>query len=297
MPFFSIIISTYNRADLVVETIESVLEQQFQDFEIVLIDDGSTDQTKEVIRQKYGSNEKVKYYWQENAERGVARNHGLRKAAGKYAIIFDSDDLMLPDCLAVFKKYIDSNQGINFLAAKFKFFLDGKTYRSPIHDLKEGWYDGEMYLKGQVTGIMICLRKDKEGLRYFVEDRAYATLEDWIFLVQNLLNEKIYLIDKVTMLVNDHPGRSMKADNRVIIDKRLLAMNWITENVSLNEKQRKTVEGNSYYFCSIHSYLDADRKAGMNYLKKAIDNIGINTQIIKLYIKILIGRNMIRRLR
>ena len=80
-PFISIIIPTYNRAHLIEHTILSLLRQSFQDYEILIMDDGSTDNTEDVIKPFLS--DKFFYYKKENAERAAARNYGAEKAKGK----------------------------------------------------------------------------------------------------------------------------------------------------------------------------------------------------------------------
>ena len=73
-PFFSIIIPTYNRAFILPETIKSIVNQTFTDWEVLIIDDGSKDNTKEVIEEISKKQNKIKYHYQINSERSVARN-------------------------------------------------------------------------------------------------------------------------------------------------------------------------------------------------------------------------------
>ena len=97
-PFFSVIIPTYNRAKLVCEAIESVFNQTFKDFELLIVDDGSTDNTKEVLKP-YLSDPRVKYIYQENKKRAVARNNGIRNSKSEWIAFLDSDDLWIEDHL------------------------------------------------------------------------------------------------------------------------------------------------------------------------------------------------------
>ena len=95
MTYFSIILPTYNRAQRLPIAIESVLNQTFVDFELIIIDDGSTDNTDTVIHS-YSDN-RIKYYRnKENKERCISRNIGIEKASGKYICFLDSDDYHLP---------------------------------------------------------------------------------------------------------------------------------------------------------------------------------------------------------
>jgi glycosyltransferase involved in cell wall biosynthesis len=89
---FSIIIPTYNRAEIIGKTIESALGQTFQNFEIIVVDDGGTDNTEEVIQAFYSP--KLSYYKKENAERAAARNFGAARGKGNYVTFLDSDDIL-----------------------------------------------------------------------------------------------------------------------------------------------------------------------------------------------------------
>ena len=97
-PLISVIIPTYNRAPLLLEAVDSVLRQTFQGYELILIDDGSNDRTREAL-EAHG--DRLIYYYQDNQGVSAARNQGLRLARGHFIAFLDSDDLWLPDKLAV----------------------------------------------------------------------------------------------------------------------------------------------------------------------------------------------------
>jgi len=90
MPKVSVIIPTYNRAHTIAKAINSVLNQTFKDFELIVVDDGSTDDTKSIIGVFEDS--RIRYVWQENQERSAARNTGIRISQGEYISLLDSDD-------------------------------------------------------------------------------------------------------------------------------------------------------------------------------------------------------------
>src|SRR3712207_3515162 len=97
-PLVSVIIPCYNQAHYLGETIESVLNQTHQNLEIVVVDDGSTDNTAEVA----SSYPQVKLLQQENQGRpAVGRNNGFRASSGEYIVFLDSDDRLVPDALEV----------------------------------------------------------------------------------------------------------------------------------------------------------------------------------------------------
>jgi GT2 family glycosyltransferase len=121
MAFFSVVIPTFNRCDLLTKTLESIFAQNCTDFEVIVIDDGSTDGTTEYVR---GLGNKVRLFEQTNRGAGPARNLGATHANGKYLAFLDSDDLWFPWTLEVYKEVIEQNHEPSFIAGKPFIFSD-----------------------------------------------------------------------------------------------------------------------------------------------------------------------------
>ncbi len=92
-PLISVIIPTYNRANFLGEAIESVLSQTYKNLEVIIIDDGSTDDTRQLI-EKY-TDKRIIYLYQEHGGTSAARNKGIQEAKGEYIAFLDSDDIWL----------------------------------------------------------------------------------------------------------------------------------------------------------------------------------------------------------
>jgi glycosyltransferase involved in cell wall biosynthesis len=112
-PVVSVIIPTFNREKFVGKAIQSVLVQSFPDFEIIIVDDGSTDGTTEVV--KSFSADRLQYIYQPNHGRSNARNHALRLARGRYIAFLDSDDLYLPGKLELQVNYLDCHPDVGMV--------------------------------------------------------------------------------------------------------------------------------------------------------------------------------------
>lgn len=106
-PIFSVIIPTRNRSALLRKCVESVIRQKFQDWELIVIDDGSEDDTAELV--KGFVDERIQYYFQEHKERSSARNHGIVEASGRYVCFIDDDDYVLDNYLQDFYDYYEAN--------------------------------------------------------------------------------------------------------------------------------------------------------------------------------------------
>lgn len=113
-PFFSVIISTYNRAEMLQRALDSLLKQTEESWEAIIIDDGSEDNTSEIVIP-YLKNSKIRYYYQENQGVAAAKNWGIQLAEGKFITFLDSDDDYATEHLFTRKKILTENPEINFL--------------------------------------------------------------------------------------------------------------------------------------------------------------------------------------
>lgn len=118
MPRVSVIIPTYNSARFIAATIDSVLAQSYRDFEIIVVDDGSTDDTRRVLQPYL---DRIRYIHQPNSERSVARNHALRHAAGEYVAFLDSDDLWAPEKLARQTAVLDAHPQVSLAFTRARY--------------------------------------------------------------------------------------------------------------------------------------------------------------------------------
>jgi glycosyltransferase involved in cell wall biosynthesis len=122
-PTVSVIIPTYNRAGYVVEAIESVLAQTYKNIEIVVIDDGSTDDTPEMLKPY---KEKIKYIYTENGGPARARNIGMKEAAGEYIAFLDSDDLYYPFKTEIQVAFLQKNPDVALVCSELSAINDEK---------------------------------------------------------------------------------------------------------------------------------------------------------------------------
>ena len=141
-PFFSVVIPLYNRADIVGDTIRSVQAQDWQDFEIVVVDDGSRDNPAPVI-EAIGDH-RVRYIRQDNAGGGAARNRGIEAARGRHIAFLDSDDLFLPGKLSIMAAALKDDDGRTVLYSRMKVDRGVDRYWiRPDRGIREGEDVGE----------------------------------------------------------------------------------------------------------------------------------------------------------
>jgi glycosyltransferase involved in cell wall biosynthesis len=119
MPSVSVVIPTYNNAGFITEAFNSVLAQSFDDYEVIVVDDGSTDQTRDVVS---GFGPRIRYHYQANQGLAVARNTGLRLATGDYLTYLDADDVWERDNLLVKMRVLQADPGLGGVFSEFVIF-------------------------------------------------------------------------------------------------------------------------------------------------------------------------------
>ncbi|MEX0769352.1 MAG: glycosyltransferase [Balneolaceae bacterium] len=105
---FSVIIPVYNRPEEVDELLESLTRQSFTDFEVLIVEDGSTRPCREIV-DKYREELKVRYFYKENSGQGFSRNYGFERAEGEYFVVFDSDCLIPPHYFKTVARYLEKH--------------------------------------------------------------------------------------------------------------------------------------------------------------------------------------------
>ena len=178
---FSIIIPCYNQANFLNECYISILSQLYENWEAIFINDGSTDETEQVLKRLSNYDSKVKIYSKENGGLSSARNFGINKATGDYFLFLDCDDMLLPNCLSRIQHEIETKQDLHLIQVGYRHICQNGTvvYRvvTPTENhnlLPEIFYNN----LGPVHSF--CIHKDivlKTGLF----DETLKSCEDWDF--------------------------------------------------------------------------------------------------------------------
>ncbi|MFD1000108.1 glycosyltransferase family 2 protein [Ohtaekwangia kribbensis] len=209
-PPVSIIIPAFNSANYIVETINSVLQQSMQDFEIIVVDDGSTDQLKEVLAP-FIVKKQIKYIAQANLGVSAARNHGFKKSRGQYIAFLDADDVWLNDNLeARLNKFKSGDFGLVHADA---FVIDEKSNKLPqILSGKEGNILNDILAWNgtQVPGPSSILVKREVVDTVGLFDEQLSTSADQDFFIRVAAQYKIGRVDKVTWMYRIHTNNMHK---------------------------------------------------------------------------------------
>lgn len=232
-PEISVIIPTYNRASMVVEAVESVLAQDMTDFELIVINDGSTDETEEKL-SVYGS--RLKYYQQENAGVSAARNRGVTFAAAPLIAFLDSDDLWLPSKLQVQHTYMTENPEIHICQTEEIWWRNGRRVNPRKHHQKAS---GDIFQRSLdlclVSPSAVMMRRELfQKVGYFDEELPMA--EDYDLWLRVAVDYPVVLLPEP--LVIKRGGHSDQLSARKGIDRyRIEALEKLLNSGRLSPEQ------------------------------------------------------------
>lgn len=213
----SIITPCYNGAKYIGETIDSVISQTYLDWEMIIVDDGSKDNSAQIVREYAEKDSRITLVQQENAGSAAARNNGIRRAEGQYIALLDADDLWHPDFLEKQIAFMKEKDAVCVFCSYRRIDENSKeimrpTYAKPVVTKKDmkvmnyigclsGLYDttrhGKIFLKESLKSI-----RDDYAYWYDIvalEDRAYGTpeiLADYRVLSGSTTGNKKKLIKK-----------------------------------------------------------------------------------------------------
>ena len=204
----SVIIATYNFGKYLPETMESVFRQTFQDWELIVVDDGSTDKTSEIVRP-YLSNKRVRYIFHRNKGLPAARNTGIKASSGEYIQFLDADDLIHAEKLEVQSRYFGHKKDVDVVFSDYALFKDEEPEilikpppRKSSGDIKTDMLRGNFI----VVNSPLSRRKAIDGVGGF--DETLTSTEDWDLWLRMLLSGMVFArLGERLAFVRVHPRR------------------------------------------------------------------------------------------
>ncbi|WP_280672796.1 MULTISPECIES: glycosyltransferase family A protein [unclassified Dysgonomonas] len=192
-PIISIIVPCYNQAQYLPETLQSVLKQSLQNWECIIVNDGSPDNTEEVALEWCGKDARFKYQKKENGGIASARNYGIEHSTGKYILPLDSDDLISEDYAKEAVEVLDTDPSVKIVFARAELFgeLNGEW------DLLPYSYTNELFIRNCIHCSAVFRRSDYDKTTGYNSNMKKGW-EDYDFYLSLLEpDDKVFKIDKV----------------------------------------------------------------------------------------------------
>ncbi len=222
-PFFSVVIPTHNRAELLGEAIRSVLDQSFRDFELIVVDDHSTDHTRQVVGSFNDS--RVTCVLNDRARGGAgARNAGIFRAEGEWVAFLDDDDLWLTEKLELQYgkiRQIDNDTGLIYTGHE-DYYGVGKQGGGSFIPEKEGWIADDLFCKNWIgTFSSVSIRTRLLRLVGGLDER-FASGQDHELYVRIAAVSKVAFLKERLVLFRIHDGGRITDDMAAKLTARLL---------------------------------------------------------------------------
>jgi glycosyltransferase involved in cell wall biosynthesis len=269
---FSVVIPTYNRAGFIKKTVESVLAQSFEDFEVIVVDDGSSDDTSEIIATIKDT--RVSYHPKSNEERAVARNTGASMASGRYVTFFDSDDLLYEDHLNVALEMIDRHNEPEIFHLGYDIKDESSGSKQPVNTLPATAND--LLITGNYLSCNgVFLRKDIADQYHFNTDRALSGTEDYELWLRLASRFPICCDNRITSTIVQHDARSVvTTDQKKLEDRIGLLEKYLEEDEAFLKAygdRLGTFKANNRVYLALHLALSKTNRAGaLKYLFHAL---------------------------
>jgi glycosyltransferase involved in cell wall biosynthesis len=206
-PFFTVVIPAYNRADILPETIASIQNQGFDSWEVIVVDDGSKDNTAEVIKDLAARDWRIKYLYQDNAERSAARNNGAKNATGKYLFFLDSDDGFEPNHMQEVHDLLQRESfPVSMVVSNVLYQMGQVLERPEIPDMAKD--NGFNYvLRHPITPSRVCVHRDI--FKVFEFDPEIVIVEDQVLWICIATRFPVFHQKEYTVRYRIHDGNSV----------------------------------------------------------------------------------------
>ncbi|MFO0794347.1 MAG: glycosyltransferase family 2 protein [Candidatus Brocadiaceae bacterium] len=307
VPKVSIIIPAYNSERYIRETIDSVFNQTYKDFEIIVIDDGSFDNTKEVLKTYEDT---IRYYYQENGGVTNARLHGLNVARGEYIALVDADDIWLPEKLKIQVEFLDSCTDIGLVFSNFHDFyergFDRRTFfdqniifrKIPVKSISEAHPECKVFAKANILyeyllGNFILpstlIVRKTIAVKFKMFEKKFDGREIYEFGTRSFHQIKLGFVDKVLIHRRFH-GTNVTFNSELICKRTIEICPNAINYPWMDKKCKKILKKellNAYFRLGKYYFIKGRLEEALNSFKLAFQKQHVHTRVLVFFYFIL----------
>jgi glycosyltransferase involved in cell wall biosynthesis len=286
----SIVVPTYNRSKLLKECIESLLAQTYSDFEIIVVDDGSTDDTQACITEIVQKHNNVKYYPRPHFGLQATRNFGLRMAHGEFIGFFDSDDLWPPDYIEKMIGALQANPDFDVAYSNIMEVVDNKITGRYITTAQPptGHITRDLFLRSKpftLPSSTIFRRKVWDGIFY---DETLKRCDDCDAFLRISTRAKFIYVPDVYLMYRQTEDSLSEAHGKKLFTAHMCVLErfyfYLGGDSFVPKKTALRKISHSYRSLALKHYRAGNRNASITLLKKAIYCLPFD---LRLYINLL----------
>ena len=268
----SIIMPVYNNENYMSDTLQSVLKQTYQEFEIIVVDDGSTDQTKQIVEKYSRQDSRIRYFYQKQSNAGTARNYGMSFANGKYLMFLDGDDLFDENMLGEMYARIERENADICICNADQYDTRNNVYISK-----------PQYLRKECLPEKTTFSREELGRTIFY----FTSLVPWNKLIRRAFLEEYNIRFQDIKRANDQLFSCMA----LVFAKRITVVNKIFVHYRIGQEKNLTTHFSDTPLCSFEAMLSVRKvleKADLwenKDIRCAFDNKVINLSLFSLNIQ------------
>ena len=300
-PLFTVVIPTYNQADYLKEAVDSILAQSFTEFEIVVVNNHSTDNTREVI-DSFNDPRITAIDFSNEGVIGAGRNVGIQAANGDYVCFLDSDDTWYPEKLAEVSQVIKEDPEIGLVCHNQDMVRDGVVEQQTNYGPPAN-YTGKIYdyvlgaSNGPATSAATVARSVLENVSGFSEDRAFITVEDYELWLRLAKVCRFHFIKSVLGTHMFH-GESSSNNAERLLNGGLAVLDQISDELEHPTKDLSPDDVRRRYRAVRYHRANAYYVAGRNYqrrgeFKKPLEYYGRTLRVFPLHRKAIMGISLL----
>lgn len=268
----SVIMPVYNDEDYLSDTLQSIMKQTYQDFEVIVVDDGSTDHTKEIIKDYKEKDSRIQYHYQQQTNAGVARNYGMSFAQGKYVMFLDGDDLFDENLLGEMYAQIEKESADICLCNADQYDTSSKQFISK-----------PQYLRKEYLPAKGTFSREDIGSAIFY----FTSLVPWNKLIKREFLENYNIQFQDIKRANDQFFSCMS----LVFAKRITIVDKVLVHYRVGQGDNLTTHFSDTPLCAFEAMLavrKALEKADLwknQDIRRAFDNKAINLSLFSLNIQ------------
>jgi len=269
-PYISIIVPSYNRATFLEKRIPDLLKLDYLNYEIIVVDDGSTDNTSAVFDKIKAAN--LRYYKKQNEERAAARNYGAVLAIGDYITFMDSDDQLYPDALKNAAAALKEKGYPAFLHMAYDIGTEDHISKH-VTNIKDN--EPRILIVGNPLSCMgVFIKKEIFQLRKFNPDRALAGSEDWELWLRLAANYGLRTDKRIVGRLIQHDTRSViKVSEESLLLRKNLSLQYAFEDKAVQKlfsPYKNKIEAYMDTYISLHLAMGGIKARTWHYLIRAV---------------------------
>lgn len=271
----SVIIPAYNKAEWTAQTVDSVLQQTYPNIEVIVVDDGSKDHTRQRL-SVYG--DRIRYIYKDNGGACSARNEGIRQATGEFVAFLDCDDLYLEDKVAASVAYLRENPRFVFIHTAVNFIDDQNNvvgYRSHPKSRYEGWIAQRLIFENYICNSTIVVRQEALQQAGFFDESFFmpADWDMWLRLAEvgqvGFINRPLTQYRVSAHYIMNNLEKS-EDEERVVIEK------FFGRHPGAGNAFRKRVSSNLYLRYALAHFLKQNSGRSREQFKMALGTDPLN---------------------